>query len=93
MAQTVICQFNRFCFELWQIEELVQANQDAEIQKHLPNYFGFGGNGSGEFFAFNLETSKVFAIPLIGMEEKHAWLIAESFEEFEKIMGFRNEIE
>jgi len=82
-----------FCFELWQIDDLVQANQDYEIQKYLPNYFGIGGNGGEEFFALNLETSKVFAIPLIGMEEKDAWLVAKSFEDFENIMGFTNEIE
>ena len=71
-----------FWFELWQINELNQANQDAEIQKYLPNYFGIGGNGGGELLAFNLENQKVFTIPFIVMEEKDALLIAESFEEF-----------
>ena len=82
-----------FCFELWQIDELVQANQNAEIQKYLPNYFGIGGNGGGELISFNLKTLKVFAIPSIVMEEKEALLIAESFEEFEKIIGFVNDDE
>lgn len=75
-------------FQLWQIDELVQANQDAEIQKYLPSYFGIGGNGGGELIAVNLENQKIFAIPFIGMEEQDAWLIAESFEDFERIIGF-----
>ena len=80
-----------FYFQLWQIDELIQANQEVEIQEHIPNYFGIGGNGSGELIAINLENQKIFAIPFIGMEEKDAWLLAERFEEFEKIIGFINE--
>jgi hypothetical protein len=80
-------------FELWQINELIQANPDSEIQKYLPNYFGIGGNGSGELIAINLENQKIFAIPFILMEEQDAWLIAENFDEFEKMFGFTNENE
>ena len=78
-------------FQLWQIDQLVQANQDYEVQIYLPNYFGIGSNGAGELIAVNLESQRFFAIPFIGMEEKDAWLIAENFEDFEKIIGFTNE--
>lgn len=72
-------------FQLWKIDELIQANQEYEIKQYLPNYFGIGGNGSGELIAINLENQKIVAIPFIIMEEKDAWLIAESFENFERI--------
>ena len=77
-----------FCFEIWQINEIVEANKDAEIQKYLPNYFGIGGNGGGELIAINLKTKKIYAIPFIVMEEQDAWLIAESFEEFQNLIGY-----
>lgn len=80
-------------FQLWKIDKLIQANQEYEIKQYLPNYFGIGGNGGGELIAINLENQKIFAIPFIVMEEKDAWLIAESFEDFEKLFGFTNEID
>lgn len=76
-----------FYFQLWQIDELVKYNQGYEIQLYLPNYCGIGGNGGGEFFAFNMETQKIFTIPFIPMKETDAILVAESFDEFEKMMG------
>ena len=78
-------------FQLWQIDVLLQCNKDYEVQKYLPNYFGIGDNGAGELIAINLNNQKIFAVPFIGMEEKDVWLIAESFEEFENIIGFTSE--
>jgi len=80
-------------FVLWELESLIEYNTDYEIQNYLPNYFGIGGNGGGEFFAFDLETLKIFTIPFIPMNEEDAILVAESFEEFEKMMGFADENE
>jgi len=80
-------------FQLWKIDELIQANQEYEIKQYLPNYFGIGGNGSGELIAINLENRKIFAVSFIVMEEKDALLIAEGFEDFEKLFGFTNGID
>lgn len=76
---------------LWQIDELIENNQDYEIQETLPNYFGIGGNGGGEFIAINLQNKRIYAIPFIVMSEEDSLLITESFEEFEKILGFKEE--
>lgn len=75
-------------FQLWQIDEIIENNLRYEIQKYLPNYFGIGGNGGGEFFAFDLKTLKIFTIPFIPMNEEDALLVAECFEEFQSLMGY-----
>ena len=74
-------------FELWRLEIITEYNEDYEIQTYLPRYFGIGGDGGGEFFAFNMETLKIFIIPFIGMEEEDAILVAENFEEFKDLNG------
>ena len=78
-------------FQLWRIDEIIENNQDYEIQDYLPGYFGIGGNGGGEFLAIHLENQKIFTIPFIPMDEENAWLVAESFEDLEKILGFTTE--
>ena len=78
-------------FILWELEILIEYNADYEIQTYLPDYFAIGGQGGGEFFAFNLETLKIFTIPFVPMNEEDAILVAESFEEFENMMGFKAE--
>lgn len=82
-----------YYFQLWKIDEIVINNKGYEIHEYLPNYFGIGGNGGGELIALQMQSQKIFTIPFIPMEEQNALLLAESFEEFEKIMGFTNEVE
>lgn len=76
-----------YYFHLWTINELIENNRDYAIQENLPNYFGFGGNGGGEFLAINLVNFKVFTIPFVVMSERDAVQVAESFEEFLSLIG------
>ena len=75
-------------FQLWRIDEIIENNQDYEIQANLPDYFGIGGNGGGEFLAISLNNKRIFSIPFVPMKEEDALLIAESFEDLEKMIGF-----
>lgn len=80
-------------FQLWEISEISDNNLGYEVQTYLPDYFGIGGNGGGELLALNTKDKRIYAIPFIPMDEKDALLVAESFEEFENIMGFAKETE
>lgn len=76
-----------YYFQFWRIKEILENNQGYEIQENLPNYFGIGGNGGGEFFAINLKNKKIFTIPFVPMQETDALLVARSFKEFEIMLG------
>lgn len=82
-----------FYFQLWELSEISDNNSSYEVQNYLPDYFGIGGNGGGELLALNLKDKKIYTIPFIPMDEKDALLVAESFEEFENIMGFTEQTE
>lgn len=82
-----------YFFQLWEISEISDNNTGYEVQNYLPDYFGIGDNGGGELLALNLKNKKVYVIPFIPMDEKDALLLAESFEEFENIMGLTEETE
>ncbi len=82
-----------YYFQLWEISEVSDNNSGYEVQNYLPDYFGIGGNGGGELLALNTKNKKVYTIPFIPMDEKDALLVAESFNEFENIMGFTEKAE
>lgn len=77
-------------FQLWEAEKVAENNQDYCVNEFLPGFWGFGGNGGGELFAFRMndgEPYAVYLIPFIPMEEKRAVLIADSFDSFILFMG------
>ena len=72
-------------YQLWPVEEVLELNQSYEVQENLPGFFGFGSNGGGELFAFDVRSPKqfkVFMIPFIVMNEKDAVEIASDFASF-----------
>lgn len=82
-----------YYFQLWKISEVSDNNLGYEVQNFLPDYFGIGGNGGGELLVLNLKDAKIYAIPLIPMDEKDALLFAESFDKFENLIGLIEEAE
>ncbi len=77
-------------FQLWAAEEVIELNKGYRIDKDLPGYFGFGSNGGGELFAFEIikgEPWKIVMIPFIPMETREAITIANDFEEFIRAIG------
>ena len=77
-------------FQLWPAEEVIELNKGYQIDKDLPGYFGFGSNGAGELFAFEItqgEPWKIVMIPFIPMEANEAITIANDFEEFIRAIG------
>lgn len=69
---------------------MIKLNKANEIDKYLPGFFGFGSNGGGELFAFEIiqgEPWKIVMIPFIPMEANEAITIANDFEEFIRAIG------
>lgn len=80
-----------WCFDrLWKAEDLVTFNCDYEVERYCPGFFGIGGSGGGEMFAFdmrNLQPWPVVVIPFIGMEAAAALQIALDFRSFVELFG------
>lgn len=69
---------------LWRAGELHPFNQDYEVQANAPGLLGFGSNGGGEMFAFDLRVSScpVLMVPFIGMSLEDAFVVAGGFTQF-----------
>lgn len=65
-------------------EELAEFNQEYEVQEYAPGIFLFGSNGGGEAFGFDLRSSgmPVVRIPFVGMDRRHANVVAGDFATF-----------
>ncbi len=70
-------------FEIWPEEQIEQWNQEYEVEKYAPGFFGFAGDGGGEMYAFGPD-GKIYALPLIGMGPKVAKCLADSWTDFER---------
>ena len=55
----------------------------------MPNFIAIGTNGGGVGIFINRINKQIYSIPLIGMEENDAILLANSFTEF--IYKFEND--
>ena len=76
--------------QMWPVEKVMEYNNGYEIPQWLPRFFGFGSNGGGELFAFDLQSprpGKIYMIPFGDMREEQAMLIAEDFTAFEEEIG------
>ena len=83
-GKPLVCKLeeNPYFCEIWPLDELVQYNQDYEVLKFSPGYFGFATSGCGEMFALSPEGA-VVCLPFIGMEPSAAIPIALSWSAFE----------
>ncbi len=55
----------------------------------MPNFIAIGTNGGGVGIFINKENKQIYSIPVIGMKENDAVLLANSFAEF--IYKFKND--
>src|SRR4029453_3043958 len=46
----------------WPAENIITWNADYEVDKWLPGFFGFGSNGGGELFAFDVRRGAPYLI-------------------------------
>jgi hypothetical protein len=68
--------------ELFPLNELEKINKEYETDKFVSNFIAIGTNGSGVGIFINKMNNNIYSIPFIGMEEKDAVLLADSFSEF-----------
>jgi len=67
---------------LWDIDNIMERNNDYGITDSLPNTLGIGSNGGGEFIAIELYEKNSFRIilsPFIDLDEQYHIEIGESF--------------
>jgi hypothetical protein len=77
-------------FQIWPAEKVIEYNQDYEIAKNVPGFYGFGSNGGGELLAFDTragEPWKIVMVPFILMQQEDAVTIADNFGEFVRALG------
>lgn len=65
-------------FQIWQVDELDEANADYEVAEFIPGYYAIGSDGGGEMLAIELASAQVFRIPFIPMDASERILVAES---------------
>ncbi|PST44511.1 hypothetical protein CYV15_05270 [Riemerella anatipestifer] len=68
--------------ELFPFSDLDDINDEYETQKFVPNFIVIGSNGGGVGIFINKKDSKYYSIPFIGMQEKDAILLADTFSQF-----------
>jgi len=68
--------------ELFPIIELEKINEEYQTESFVPNFIAIGTNGGGVGIFINKNTKQIYSIPLVGMEEDDAILLANSFTEF-----------
>ena len=76
---------NQEYVELWNAEEILEANKDCEISAYLPGILGIGGNGAGELIGLEQSPYGQFRIvlsPLIGLSPENTIVIGNSFHDF-----------
>lgn len=73
--------------ELFPLNELTKINSDYETEIYVPNFITIGTNGGGAGIFINKNDNNIYSIPFIGMEERDAIFLANSFTNF--IKGFK----
>ncbi|WP_238948373.1 SMI1/KNR4 family protein [Clostridium sp. YIM B02569] len=44
---------------MYKINEIIEVNDDCEVSEYVPGIILFGGNGGGEYFAFDYRGSEI----------------------------------
>ena len=71
--------------EFWPRDKLLEYNQDYEVQRNAPGYFGFATSGGGEMYAL-APSGSVVCLAFIGMSPREELPIAESWSKFEAML-------
>lgn len=61
--------------EFWPLDELITYNNDYEVKKYAPGYFGFATSGGGEMYALS-PSGAVVCLAFIGMSPNEELPIA-----------------
>ncbi len=83
-------------FQIWPAEQVLELNKGYGVPDCIPGFFGFGGNGGGELFAFKIQSKQphpIVMIPYVTMDEREAIVIAPSFGELINFMGVERNVE
>jgi len=66
---------------LWRASELQPFNRDYEVPTYASGLVGFGSDGGGEMFAFDVrfQPPPVVIVPFIGMGHEDALVVADNF--------------
>lgn len=67
--------------EFFPLNELEKINE-YETSVYVPDFITIGTNGGGVGIFFNKNDKKIYSIPFVGMEERDAILLGNSFSEF-----------
>ena len=77
----------------WPADEVLKLNQGYEVADTISWLLGFGSNGGGEIFAFDLREGPPWPVviaPFIGMESSTVIRISNDFGEFLGHVGVRS---
>lgn len=72
-------------FRLWNLDELLELNNEYQIMKNLSKTIGIGENGSSEFIAIELLNNSEYTIvlsPFIDLDKSYNIKIGNSFTDF-----------
>jgi hypothetical protein len=78
-------QIGKESFNLWDLDNLLSLNEGYEILLYLPNTFGRGDNGSGEFIGIEktgIEDFRIILTPFIDLDRQDHIEIGVSFTDF-----------
>jgi hypothetical protein len=67
---------------LWPLHEVLGLNQGYGFEEFAPELFGFGSDGGGELYAFDLRDLRVGRVPAIPLERASFVTVAKDFEQF-----------
>lgn len=68
--------------QFWKADELLEANKGYGIAEYLPNVFGIGSNGGGEFIGIEFLSNgnhRIILSDLVSLEEEYFIEIGTSF--------------
>jgi hypothetical protein len=83
-GKPLVCKLdaNPYMCEFWPLKELGVYNQEYEVPRYAPGYFGFATSGGGEMFAIS-SAGAVVCLPFIGMAPNVALTLASTWDAFE----------